>query len=126
MVYLTQYHLEVEAKGFLPSCEHKPSSTRTFCPDCGKKNDPFAMALSDHIHDLINNDGNLQEPVKWYDHEIEILAVSKQYPEAFITLTGYGEEHDDIWRKYFTQGKVQKTTATITIIFELFDPKKLE
>src|SRR3990172_1560959 len=122
MSYLTQYYLEIEAKGFLPSCEHKPASTCTFCPDCGKKNDPFAMPLADHIYTLVGI--SLEDPQQWYDHEIEMLTISKQYPQALIILTGYGEEYDDIWRKYFKQGKVQKTTAKI--IFELFDPKKLE
>jgi len=124
MGYLTQYHLEVQAKGFIPSCEHNPSPDHTFCPDCGKKNDPHAMALSDHIHDVIADGSSLEEPIKWYEHEAEILAVSKQYPGVLITLTGYGEEHDNIWRKYFTKGKVQKTAAAI--VFEPFDPKKLE
>lgn len=61
---------------------------------------------------------------KWYEHEEEMLAVSRKYPSVLFTLQGQGEEADDLWRKYFYDGKVQRTEAVIT--FPPFDPLKLE
>lgn len=64
------------------------------------------------------------EPMKWYDNEVDMKAVSAKYPDVLFTLTGYGDEQDDIWRKYFMGGKVQ--LAKSHIVFDEFDVKKLK
>ena len=47
------------------------------------------------------------EQWKWYGHEDNLKAVSKAHPLSLITVTGYGEEQGDIWRKYFLAGQMQ-------------------
>lgn len=50
---------------------------------------------------------------KWYEHEEELKAVSLQFPLSRITVTGYGENDGDIWRKYFVNGKMQSHRLAI-------------
>lgn len=79
------------------------------------QNDEAAYALED--------DGSTCEGAKWYDHEVDMKAFSSEYPEALFLLSGEGEDSDDIWKKYFKNGRVQVCKAKIT--FDDFDEKKL-
>lgn len=65
-----------------------------------------------------------QEDCKWYDHEDDMRDYSKLYPELVFVLEGKGEDYDDIWIKYFKNGKMQSCYATIS--FEEFDETKLK
>jgi len=60
---------------------------------------------------------------KWYKHESDMASFSKKYPESLFVLKGEGEESEDIWIKYFLNGKMQTAEAKIT--FEEFDESKL-
>jgi hypothetical protein len=60
---------------------------------------------------------------KWYEHTEDMRNVSKKYPNVLFTLTGNGEEPEDMWVKYFMNGKVQIEKAVIT--YGKFDLKKL-
>jgi hypothetical protein len=64
------------------------------------------------------------ESVKWYDHDEEMKAVSKKYPDLLFTLTGVGEESGDMWCKYYQAGKCQHELARIE--YGKFDPAKLK
>lgn len=68
-------------------------------------------------------DGNTGA-MKWYEHEKDMRAFSKLFPKVLLTLHGEGEEAGDMWIKYFLGGKCQLAKAEI--IYEPFDPKKLE
>lgn len=72
----------------------------------------------------LGEDGDAEESCKWYEHETEMKAFSKKYPEWLFALSGTGEESGDIWKKYFVNGKFQSAKAVITL--EDFDPKKLK
>lgn len=61
---------------------------------------------------------------KWYDHEDDMRKLSQMFPNAIFYLFGSGEEYDDIWFKYFKNGKMQYDPAEIT--FDDFDETKLE
>lgn len=60
---------------------------------------------------------------KWYEHEEEMKAFSTNYPDVLFILDGVGEEHNDNWRKYFKNGKMQTTYAELK--FDEFDESKL-
>lgn len=68
--------------------------------------------------------GNLMQFVdgchkcKWYEHEKDIIKISKEFPDVVFKLKGEGEEPGDLWIKYFKGGKVQLCRAEI--IFPLF------
>lgn len=64
-----------------------------------------------------------EDSVKWYEHDENMRAVSKEYPDILFTLYGEGEESGDIWVKYYKNGKSQVANAQIK--FDEFDPKKL-
>lgn len=65
----------------------------------------------------------LLKNAKWYEHEEEMKAFSTNYPDVLFILYGNGEESDDIWRKYFKNGKMQKAYAELK--FDEFDESKL-
>lgn len=71
----------------------------------------------------IDENGETQESVKWYDHEADMHFLSKEFPDIVFKLTGEGEEAGDIWRKYFKNGRMQECRAVIT--FESYDERKL-
>ena len=52
---------------------------------------------------------------KWYDHEEDMIKISKKYPEMVFHLHGEGEETGDIWDKHFKNGKMQVCKAKIVI-----------
>jgi len=64
------------------------------------------------------------DDTKWYEHEYDMKTLSSQLPDYVFTLRGFGEDHEDIWTKYFKNGKVQLAKTTIT--FDEFDESKLE
>lgn len=90
--------------------------------------------IEDVIHDLmdcfdsskyaLNTSGQSRESIKWYEHEDDMRAFSKKYPEIVFELSGEGEDAEDQWRKYFVNGKMQVCKAEIT--FEVYHPQKLK
>lgn len=60
---------------------------------------------------------------KWYNHEDDMLRLSREFPDILFELHGEGEEAGDLWRKYFKNGKVQRCPAIIT--YDAFDESKL-
>lgn len=58
--------------------------------------------------------GGYGESIKWYDHEIDMKAFSKRFPDVVFTLHGEGEESGDLWVKYFKDGKMQRVDAVIS------------
>lgn len=62
--------------------------------------------------------------IKWYDHTDDMIDYSLKYPNLIFKLMGRGEEEDDIWVKYFKNGKFQYCRAKIT--FDEYDETKLE
>lgn len=63
------------------------------------------------------------EEAKWYDHDIEMLELSKQFPEVVFCLYGDGEETEDIWYTYYKNGKSQY--CPVKFVFDEYDESKL-
>lgn len=60
------------------------------------------------------------ESCKWYNHEVDMLSVSKVFPEYIFEVHGEGEETGDVWIKWFHDGKMQGGPAEI--VLPNFDP----
>jgi hypothetical protein len=104
------------------------------CVSCGGsgyhiKNDVDAYLDSLEKHLDVNLGGRfpsvdeLEDSIKWYDHEIQMRYLSKKFPDAVFTLRGEGEESGDVWVKYFKNGKMQQ--QKLVVEFDEFDESKL-
>lgn len=85
---------------------------------------PKLIEMSHSAKFGINDWGISKEPIGWVEHEKDLKKFSKKFPDSVIELSGEGEEAEDIWKKYFCNGKMQVCKAEIT--YPLFDPKKLK
>ena len=63
------------------------------------------------------------DAVNWYGHDLDMIEVSRLFPDVLFELDGKGEENEDIWITYYKNGKMQHCNAIIT--FEPFDENKL-
>ena len=52
-------------------------------------------------------------PVTWRYHEKDMMDISKRFPNMVFQLRGQGEDHDDLWEKYFQNGDCEKCRAEI-------------
>lgn len=71
-----------------------------------------------------DENGEQYATCKWYDHEDDMKAFSRLYPDVLFTLNGIGEDYPDIWVKYFKNGKMQFVKAKI--VLDPFDESKLK
>ena len=53
------------------------------------------------------------DTTKWYNHEDDIIALSKDYPDIIFVLEGVGEEFPDAWRMWAHNGEGEKVHAEI-------------
>ena len=47
---------------------------------------------------------NSGEGTKWYNHDEDMLALSKRFPDVLFVLDGDGETQGDVWRKFYRNG----------------------
>lgn len=45
------------------------------------------------------------ETCKWYDHESDMIELSKVFPEVRFRLDGRGEGDNDLWVEWYHDGK---------------------
>ena len=64
------------------------------------------------------------DKIKWYSWNSDMRKVSTMFPDELLTISGVGEEPEDIWKAYFLNGKSQICQARI--VFEDFDKNKLK
>lgn len=107
MPYLTYYSLQIESQA---PAEHKKALA-------------VLLDSSDEAVDALFATGDPNKWCRWYEHEDDMRRLSSRFPDMLFTLSGTGEEYDDIWVKYFKAGRVQASYATI--VLDPFDETKL-
>jgi hypothetical protein len=70
-----------------------------------------------------NKDGFFQNESKWYFVNDDLCEFSLKYPTILFKLYGYEEEIDDIWIRYYLNGKMVHKLATI--VYPPFNPDEL-
>ncbi len=67
---------------------------------------------------------NGDQESSWFNHEHDVAELSRIFPYVMFALDGKGEQYDDLWIKYFMNGKMQECRAIIT--YPEFDPDQLK
>lgn len=65
------------------------------------------------IADRSGYDYPFGEEIKWYDHEKDMVFVSKKFPNLLFELSGEGEESGDLWREYYQNGDLERIRAKV-------------
>jgi hypothetical protein len=89
--------------------------------------DPIAVlrGFSEEAEYALDEDGNCSgEDTQWYDHEKDLIRLSEMFPDIIFRLRGNGQYPQDMWEKYYKNGKSQLCKARIT--FDPFDEDKLK
>ena len=55
----------------------------------------------------------LNEDDTWYSCQSDMIQLSKDFPDTFFELSVEGENHNDDWRAYFSDGKYQVNDALV-------------
>ena len=101
------------------------TKTMGYYTDYSIKTQPALPDVEIAYGDSTDRRGELQlSSVKWYEHESDMVALSKEHPDVLFIVDGSGEEHGDVWRKYFKRGLVQKWNMTPSTP-DPFDESKL-
>jgi hypothetical protein len=73
------------------------------------------------VDEYINNDndynyaiGESRQSCKWYNHDKDMISLSKYFPEVTFILSGEGEEMPDLWKTKYKNGKLSHVEAIIT------------
>lgn len=100
MGYETRYSLEIQ-----------DADNRQFS---AQSSDIIAeLRQAEYLEFALDDDGSCRNSCKWYEHEEDLRAFSKRYPDKLFVLNGEGEEPKDLWRKYFLAGQCQAVKAKI-------------
>ena len=97
MGYYTHYSLEVH--GIKNVEEH--ASLRNFIESAS-----YNYCFQEDEMDLYESEAYFapEDESKWYNHEEDMIILSQWFPDMTFCLEGDGEEHGDMWRKYFHNG----------------------
>lgn len=73
----------------------------------------MGYALTDVYKDNPVLDIYGSEEVKWYDHDKDMVEISRQFPDYTFQLRGDGEETDDFWLSYYKNGEYEYCPAVL-------------
>lgn len=80
---------------------------------------------NEDAHKALQDDGNTNEPTKWYDMDKDMKEFSKKYPDALFEMHREGESGgDDQCNYYFQNGRSQ--VCWVILSFPDYDPDKME
>lgn len=51
--------------------------------------------------------------VKWYEHDEDMLEISRKFPDMTFKLYGTGDDPDDRWYALYKNGEMEKIDAVI-------------
>ena len=54
-----------------------------------------------------------RDSMTWYDHDRDMMKLSKAFPDETFVLYGEGEEKGDLWKGYYKNGKMEICRAQI-------------
>lgn len=77
-----------------------------------------------NIFETIDVDSTCEVFDKWYNHESDMTLLSLRFPGLLFLLHGEGDNNDDIWNKYYLNGKEQVCPAKIS--YDPFDYKAMK
>ncbi len=82
----------------------------------------FILKSTDHLveHELEALSGGGTFMASWYEHEEEMLNLSRGFPATIFILHGSGSEQGDVWKKRFINGEVEIIRAIL--VFPDFEP----
>jgi len=60
----------------------------------------------------------------WSTYHQDMIDITKTIPDVLVTLSGKGDDDDDLWKTYYLNGLYQEEFAVIT--YGDFDPLKLD
>lgn len=70
----------------------------------------------EHLTDEVIETLGYYDEMKWYEHEDDMLALSRVFPDKTLVLEGVGEEQGDIWVKVFKDGKMLDSQKAVLVI----------
>lgn len=111
MGYNTRFELDLEYYGKDP----KPSPDKYEIIDELRKS-------GENAEYALDEDGGSNGELKWYDHDKDLRSFSKKHPDWMFSLSGEGEDNEDIWKKYFRDGYMQEARAKIS--YDEYDNSK--
>lgn len=107
--YVTRYELDIYDNNGKPVNQHiirdigSMKNIEDECLDYAEMVDIFnELKSDDNLYGIAS-----EERCKWYEHTDEMKKFSRKHPDFVFALHGEGEETDDIWTKYFHNGKLQ-------------------
>ena len=116
MGYYTTFNLDAEIY-------NRKTGERTRLPDDMYDKINEVLGERDVLGYALTEDWDCADAVKWYEHDVDMIAVSKLFPDVLFALHGEGDGNDDLWDKYYLDGKMQCCNAEI--VYPPFDPAKL-
>lgn len=130
MGYYTRYSMEVQD---INNKGYDSYKIAKYMLDKQKESDKF-YAFKYELEDFVENEDtksridyglsfDSDDEYTWYDNEEDMRLLSKEFPDILFKLHGEGENNEDIWDKYFINGKMQYCLAKI--MCPPFDKTKL-
>jgi hypothetical protein len=73
----------------------------------------------------VDDDGTFEfgEEAKWYDHDEDMISLTKAFPGTLFCLSGKGEEAGDMWKVYYRDGTMQICRAQFS--YPPYDANKM-
>ena len=123
MSNMTDYILEWEydTSVLMDICEHDKPDNAIFCPQCGipigfdGQNERIKQWIEKELQTGLERRGHsMTSWCSWYNHDVDMLALSSAFPYILFDLTGYGGASNyDVWRKYYFDETCERVEGVV-------------